>query len=57
VEPLYKQQALQPYGRHYRDLHLPNAEAICGKMLGLPNHPLLTEAELNYIISVFKELK
>lgn len=57
LEPLYKQQALQPYGKHYRDIYLPNAEAICGKMLGMPNHPLLVEAELNYIINTIKELK
>jgi len=57
LEPLYKQQALRPYGKHYQDLYLPNAEEICGKTLGLPNHPLLTENELTHIVEVFKELK
>jgi len=48
---------LRPYGNYYQSLHLPNAEAICGKMLGLPNHPLLTEEQLNYIVDTIKELK
>lgn len=57
VEPLYKQPALMPYGKHYAELNLPNAEKICGRMLGLPNHQRLSRQELDYIIEVFKELK
>lgn len=57
LEPLYRQPALRPYSNHYAELRLPNAEAICGKILGLPNHPLLTGEQLKYIISTFKELR
>jgi len=56
VEPLYKQPALMPYGKHYAELHLPNAEAICGKMLGIPNHQNLEKASLDYIVETFKEI-
>jgi len=56
VEPLYHQPALRPYGEHYSKLYLPNAEKICGKMLGLPNHQQLSQEELDYIVQTFKEL-
>jgi len=56
VEPLYKQPALMPYGKHYAELNLPNSERICGKTLGLPNHQGLAQEELDYIIQVFKEM-
>jgi len=56
VEPLYKQPALMPYGKHYAELSLPNAEAICGKTLGLPNHIGLKRLELDYIVETFKEM-
>jgi len=56
VEPLYKQSALMPYGKHYAELSLPNAEAICGKMLGLPNHQGLNTLDLDYIVETFKEV-
>ena len=57
VEPLYHQPALRPYGEHYAELNLPNAERICGKTLGLPNHQGLSRRELDYIVEVFKEFK
>ena len=56
VEPLYKQPALMNYGKHYAELSLPNAEAIAGRMLGLPNHQKLATDELEYIIETFKDL-
>ena len=71
-EPLYRQpviRELSPYpggcpfacrlndhGQDYRSLRLPNVEAIAGKMIGLPNHPLLTRDELNYIVHTVKHL-
>jgi len=60
VEPLYKQPALMPWSKHlgidYDKLELPNAEAIVGKMIGLPNHQRLNKEELDYIIQVVKEI-
>jgi dTDP-4-amino-4,6-dideoxygalactose transaminase len=60
VEPLYKQPALMPwsarFGMEYDKLELPNAEAIAGKMVGLPNHQGLKREELDYIIETLKEI-
>lgn len=56
VEPLYKQPALFPYGKHYAELNLPVAEKVMGHMLGLPNHQGLKRDELDYIVETFKEM-
>ncbi|MGQ9656242.1 MAG: DegT/DnrJ/EryC1/StrS family aminotransferase [Thermodesulfobacteriota bacterium] len=53
-EPLYKQEALAKAGLDYSDLYLPNAEAVAGKILGLPNHPGLTTADLDRIVEVLR---
>jgi len=51
VEPLYKQPVLY----QFLDLHdyssdfCPVAEKVAGKLIGLPNHPLLTLEEINYV--------
>ncbi len=71
-EPLYKQtmlvhKAAYPrgcpftcpyYGKEieYSKVYLPNAEKVAGKLIGLPNHPKLTEAELAKIVKVFRSL-
>lgn len=69
-EPLYKQamllhKAAYPrgcpftcpyYGKEidYSKVYLPNAEKVAGKLIGLPNHPKLTDDELNRVVEVFK---
>ena len=54
AEPLYRQKALAAHGLDYSQVYLPNAEAIAGKVLGLPNHPALTQAELDRVIGVLR---
>lgn len=67
-EPLYKQKVLVDYSSYpkgcpfscqysenvpdYRKLYLPNAEAVAGNVIGLPNHPGLTESELRRVVDV-----
>jgi len=51
-EPLYKQDVLKNIGLDYSNVYLPNAEEITGKVLGLPNHPGLTQNELDRIVEV-----
>lgn len=51
-EPLYRQDVLKKLGLDYSDVFLPNAEKVAGKILGLPNHPGLTQKELDRIINV-----
>jgi dTDP-4-amino-4,6-dideoxygalactose transaminase len=53
-EPLYKQEVLRKLGLDYSGVHLKNVEAITGKILGLPNHPMLTSEELKRIVDVLK---
>ncbi|WP_080510418.1 DegT/DnrJ/EryC1/StrS family aminotransferase [Halorubrum coriense] len=40
---------------HDYDLSLPNVEAVVGSMIGLPNHPNLTEEEIQYVIETVRE--
>lgn len=70
--PLYKQKMLLEknaypkecpfscpyYGKEidYSEAHCPNAEDISGRMIGLPNHPNLSQKELDRVIEVFKKL-
>lgn len=51
-EPLYRQGVLKRVGLDYSGIYLPNAERATGKVIGLPNHPGLTENELDRIIDV-----
>jgi dTDP-4-amino-4,6-dideoxygalactose transaminase len=53
-EPLYRQEVLGAVGLDYSGVFLPQVEAVAGKILGLPNHPLLTREELNRIVSVLE---
>ena len=53
-EPLYKQEVLKELGLDYSEVYLPNVEAVAGKILGLPNHPGLTQEELDRIVDVLK---
>ena len=72
VAPLYKQPMLLKqnaypkkcpfscpfYGRKtdYSQLNCPNAEKIAGKIIGLPNHPNLTQKQLDEVISVIESI-
>ena len=64
-EPLYKQKVMtnmSPYpkgcpfqcsGANFQDygsLSLPHVESLAGNIIGLPNHPAITKADLEYII-------
>ena len=51
-EPLYRQPVLRELGFDYSGLHLPVAESVAGKVIGLPNHPGLSEAEVDRVIEV-----
>jgi perosamine synthetase len=53
-EPLYTQEVLRNLGLDYSGVRLKNAEAITGKILGLPNHPMLTNEEIKRIVDVLK---
>ena len=52
--PIYNQKVLKKLGLDYSGLHLQNAEAVAGKILGLPNHPGLIKNDLDRIIDVIK---
>ncbi|TKX61665.1 DegT/DnrJ/EryC1/StrS family aminotransferase [Halorubrum sp. ASP1] len=42
---------------HDYDLSLPNVEAIVGNMIGLPNHPNLTEEEIQFVIETVRDFE
>ena len=52
--PLYKQPVLDGA---YSKLMLSGAERYSGKMIGLPNHPGMTDEDTDYIIKVLGEYK
>jgi perosamine synthetase len=70
--PLYKQKVIQdlspyPYAcpfrclpksviPDYKNVFLPNVEEIAGNIIGLPNHPALTQEELDYIVDTIINL-
>jgi len=67
-EPLYEQPVFTEHrgfnsefpwsendNTHDYDLDLPNVETVAGNMIGLPNHPNLTEAEIEYVIETVRE--
>ncbi len=54
TEPLYRQQVLGKLGLDYRDVYLPVVESVVGKILGLPNHPMLTRKDLDKILDVLR---
>jgi dTDP-4-amino-4,6-dideoxygalactose transaminase len=68
VDPLYDQPVFRdhrgfnsefPWSEndhdHDYDLSLPNVEAVAGNTLGLPNHPGLAEADVDYVIETIRE--
>ena len=73
VTPLYRQAVilnLSPYpagcpftccaegiSQNYKELFLPIVEAIAGNVIGLPNHPLLTQEEIEIIIETLINLE
>jgi len=67
VDPLYDQPVFEnhrgfnsefPWSAnehdHDYDLSLPNVEAVAGNTLGLPNHPNLDEADIEYVIETIR---
>ncbi|MCQ4334919.1 DegT/DnrJ/EryC1/StrS family aminotransferase [Natronomonas sp. F2-12] len=67
VDPLYEQPVFEEHRgfnskfpwsenprEHSYDLHLPNVEAVAGNTLGLPNHPGLEEADIEYVIETVR---
>lgn len=68
IEPLYRQPLLTrniprilklSAGQHlpdYARLRLPVVERVAGRLVGLPNRPNLTEAEINRIVAVLKSM-
>jgi len=51
-EPLYKQTVLKKIDPDYSKLYLPNVEKVVGAIIGLPNHPGLSQEQLDKIIEV-----
>lgn len=39
---------------HDYDLHLPNVEAVVGNTIGLPNHPNLTDEDVEYVVETVR---
>lgn len=54
-EPLYRQPVLKKMGLDYSNVSLVNTEAAAGKIIGLPNHPGLSEEQLKRVIDVIRE--
>jgi dTDP-4-amino-4,6-dideoxygalactose transaminase len=56
-EPLYRQEVLKKLGIDCSKLRCPNAEAVAGKVLGLPNHPGLSHEDLDRIVAVLNSFQ
>jgi len=62
--PLYKQPVLLQNNFNglirekidYSQIYLPNVEAIAGKLIGLPNHPGLSENDVKEIVSTINSI-
>jgi len=62
--PLYKQPVLLENNFNglvrekidYSNIHLPNVESIAGKLIGLPNHPKLSEKDIQDTISIIRSI-
>jgi dTDP-4-amino-4,6-dideoxygalactose transaminase len=50
--PLYRQPVLKALGFDFSGLNLVNAESVAGKIIGLPNHPGLTQRDIDRIVAV-----
>ena len=66
-EPLYKQTVFAEHrgfnsdfpwsanpNQHEYDLSLPNVEEVVGNMIGLPNHPKITDEEVEYVVDTVR---
>ena len=42
---------------HDYDLSLPNVEDVVGRMIGLPNHPNITDEEVDYVIETVRSFE
>ena len=69
IEPLYKQPCLNgetlapllkaiagPNLPDYGAMHLPNAERIAGRVIGLPNRPFMPAEEIEYVADTLRSL-
>ena len=64
TEPLYKQPVLLENNFNglvkekidYSKIYLPNVESIAGKLIGLPNHPKLSEKDVQDTISIIRSI-
>lgn len=67
-EPLYEQPVFTEHrgfngdfpwsanpNHHDYDISLPNVEAIAGNMIGLPNHPNITDEEVAFVVETVAE--
>ena len=62
--PLYKQPVLLENNFNglinekldYSKIYLPNVESIAGKLIGLPNHPGLSEEDIQEIVSTIRSI-
>jgi dTDP-4-amino-4,6-dideoxygalactose transaminase len=67
-DPLYDQPVFEKHrgfnsdfpwsanpNEHDYDLSLPNVEEVVGNMIGLPNHPNITDEEVEYVIETVRE--
>lgn len=52
--PLYRQPVFKRLGLDMENVSLPNAEAVAGKVLGLPNHPAMTRDQLDRVVAVLE---
>jgi perosamine synthetase len=53
--PLYKQSILTSIGLDYSKVYLENVEKVAGNIIGLPNHPKLTQKQMERIIVVLNQ--
>ena len=58
LEPLYRQPALAAYrqsdGTAYDTCNLPVSEAAAPELIGLPNHPDLTDDEIDTVVTIIR---
>jgi len=65
TKPLYKQpvllennfNGLVPNKLDYSNVFLPKVEEIAGRLIGLPNHPGLTDNDINEVVSIMKKVR
>jgi dTDP-4-amino-4,6-dideoxygalactose transaminase len=53
--PIHRQPIFEKMGG-YEDVHLPETEKATEEVMSLPIHPLLTEAEREYVVQVINEV-